>query len=89
MEFIHIPDWILINLEFKSKAQMTPLPLSAPAPSHFLPFLIDAEGNQSELESQEKIGFDVEVSLVGWKMKIIIAVASGVFNGPHLGRNAQ
>lgn len=70
VEFIHIPDWILINLEFKSKAQMTQLPLSAPALSHFLPFLIDVEGNQSELESPERMGFNAEVSLtVEWKLK--------------------
>ncbi len=84
MEFIHISDWILINLEFQSKTQMTELSFHWLRQHHliFCQILIKVEGNQSEPESQERMGFDAAVSrTVGthsWvEIEKIIVVPSG------------
>lgn len=84
VEFIHISDWILINLEFQSKAQMTALSFHRLRQRHliFCQILIEVEGNQREPESRERMGFDAAVSrTVGthsWmEIEKIIVVPSG------------
>lgn len=84
VEFIRISDWILINLEFQSKTQMTKLSFQQLRQHHliFCQILIKVERNQTELESQERIGFDATVSrTVGthsWmEIEKIIVVPSG------------
>lgn len=85
VEFIHISDWNLINLEFQSKAQMTALSFHWLRQQHHLIFcqiLIEVEGNQREAESRERMGFDAALSrAVGthsWmEIEKIIVVPSG------------
>lgn len=58
VELIHISDWILINLQFQFKTQMTKLHFHRLHQHHiiFCQVLIKEE------ESQERMGFDAAVS---------------------------
>lgn len=90
VELIHISDWILINLQFQFKTQMTKL--------HFHRLhqhrLIFCQVLIKEAESQERMRFNAAVSgAMGTHscvdIKKIIAVPSGCIDGSHLGRNAH